>query len=406
MAIDIIARALAARAVALVRTTTLYDILGVGVQILIDPHDTNEVYQDTVGTTPANIGDAVGKIGRVTSATQGTTSLKPLRRAHYIEHDMIDDYLSFTSNGLPSCERVYAIPGGWMRTESRAFNATTTRVPGGYLRLYLATTALTPTHVDAINSYLGTQEYTFVGMTTDSTVFHRIDSPSGPYTIKYVGNNGVVYNQTSNNVTTDLAAAGLTSPYSMFIPLAVKYDTALTNFYCSNNQLTGSIPSLSTNTALQIFHCYNNQLTGSIPSLTANTALTIFYCYGNQLTGSIPSLTANTALTQFYCFSNQLTGSIPSLTANTALEHFYCYSNQLTGWSGGSVSATLGTFLCENNLLTQAAVDAILAAFDAAGRSSGTRILNLGGTGNAAPSAAGVTSKNNLIAKGWTVTTN
>ena len=33
-------------------------------------------------------------------------------------------------------------------------------------------------------------------------------------------------------------------------------------------------------------------------------------------------------------------------------------------------------------------------------------ILNLGGTGNAAPSAAGITSKNNLLAKGWTVTTN
>lgn len=68
---------------------------------------------------------------------------------------------------------------------------------------------------------------------------------------------------------------------------------------------------------------------------------------------------------------------------------------------------TLGNFRAQDNLLTQAAVDAILAAFDAAGRNSGTRILNLGGTGNAAPSAGkGDTSKNNLLAKGWTVTTN
>ena len=140
-------------------------------------------------------------------------------------------------------------------------------------------------------------------------------------------------------------------------------------------------------------------------SFTKNL-LSVFNCNTNQLTGSIPSLSANTALTQFYCYSNLLTGSIPSLSANTALNTFYCYSNQITGFSGGTVSNTLGDFRAQNNLLTQSAVDAILAAFDAAGRNSGTRTLNLGGTGNAAPSAAGLVSKSNLVAKGWTVTTN
>ncbi|MBK6800353.1 MAG: hypothetical protein IPG83_02380 [Novosphingobium sp.] len=155
-----------------------------------------------------------------------------------------------------------------------------------------------------------------------------------------------------------------------------------------------------------MFRCHNNQLTGSIPSLSANTALTVFYCYSNQLTGSIPSLSANTALSVFYCNNNQLTGSIPSLSANTALTVFHCFTNQLTGWSGGTVSATLGEFQAQNNLLTQAAVDAILAAFVAAGRTTGTRILNLGGTGNAAPSAAGLADKATLQSRGWTVTTN
>ena len=70
------------------------------------------------------------------------------------------------------------------------------------------------------------------------------------------------------------------------------------------------------------------------------------------------------------------------------------------------MSNTLGDFQAQNNLLTQAAVDAILAAFVAANRTTGTRILNLGGTGNAAPSATGVTDKNTLISRGWTVTTN
>jgi len=101
-----------------------------------------------------------------------------------------------------------------------------------------------------------------------------------------------------------------------------------------------------------------------------------------------------------------LTGSIPSLTTNTALTTFYCYSNQLTNWTGGTVSITLADFQAQNNLLTQAAVDAILAAFVAAGRNSGTRILNLGGTGNDTPSATGLTDKATLQSRGWTVTTN
>jgi hypothetical protein len=37
---------------------------------------------------------------------------------------------------------------------------------------------------------------------------------------------------------------------------------------------------------------------------------------------------------------------------------------------------------------------------------NGQVLLNLGGTGNAAPSSAGVTDKNTLISRGWTVTTN
>src|SRR5690606_20692652 len=104
--------------------------------------------------------------------------------------------------------------------------------------------------------------------------------------------------------------------------------------------------------------------------LSANTALVNFHCYSNQLTGSIPDLSANTALVNFRCYFNQLTGSIPDLSANTALVNFYCYSNQLTGYAGGTVSASIGDFRAQDNSLTQAAVDALLAAFVAAGRTN------------------------------------
>lgn len=181
--------------------------------------------------------------------------------------------------------------------------------------------------------------------------------------------------------------------------------TSLATFECQNNQLTGSIPSLADFTSLVFFNCGVNQLTGVIPSLTGLTALTTFQCFTNQLTGSIPSLSGLTLLSIFRCDANQLTGSIPSLSGLTALTIFRCQDNQLTGFSG-SVEINLGDFQATNNLLTQFAVDAILAAFVAAGRNSGTRVLNIGGTGNAAPSAAGITDKNTLISRGWTVTTN
>jgi hypothetical protein len=85
---------------------------------------------------------------------------------------------------------------------------------------------------------------------------------------------------------------------------------------------------------------------------------------------------------------------------------FRCQTNQLTGFAGGSVANTLGNFQAQTNQLNSTAVNAILAAFVAANKTTGTRILNLGGTGNSAPTGQGITDKATLISRGWTVTTN
>ena len=139
--------------------------------------------------------------------------------------------------------------------------------------------------------------------------------------------------------------------------------------------------------------------------INPQSKLTAFDCGSNQLTGSIPSLTANTALVTLYCNGNRLTGSIPSLTANTALVTLYCYNNRLTGVDAGfAVRPALLNAHFESNLLTQSAVDAILAAFVAAGGLAGA--LSIGGSGNATPSAAGLASKATLQGLGWTVVTN
>jgi hypothetical protein len=398
--------------------------------------DLSTLFQDTAGTTPVTAaGQSVARIndksGRGNHATQATAAQRPQYQVYskpVLNGDFVDDNITFDGSAMTACQSAYVTQNGWMVGASGSNYGSLSRIPLGRVTQYIVNPNIL-TNADRLSAYFGVDQYYFVGMTTDSTVFHRIDSPAGPYPITYVGANGVTYTQTANNVTTDLVAQGLTSPFTMLVPKAVLSDNQMTQFYCNNNQLTGNIPSLSANTALTQFYCYSNQLTGSIPSLSANTALTHFYCYSNQLTGNIPSLSANTALSVFSCSSNQLTGSIPSLSANTALSVFscganqltgnipslsantaltvfYCYNNQLTGWSGGTVSATLGEFQAQNNLLMQAAVDAILAAFVAAGRTTGTRILNLGGTGNAAPSAAGLADKATLQSRGWTVTTN
>jgi hypothetical protein len=161
------------------------------------------------------------------------------------------------------------------------------------------------------------------------------------------------------------------------------------------------------------FYCNSQNMVGAIPAINAFTALVTFNCYINQLTGSIPSLTANTALVTFYCSMNQLTGSIPSLTANTALVTFNCSTNQISGYTASTLATTLNNFQAHNNLLTQTAVSQILADFVtnlAARPASGT--INLGGTGNAAPSAQGLLDKAAIIQHGvdlggtWAVTTN
>jgi hypothetical protein len=160
-------------------------------------------------------------------------------------------------------------------------------------------------------------------------------------------------------------------------------------FGCDTNQLTGPIPSLSGLNNLRNFRCDTNQLTGSIPSLSGLTNLQVFRCQINQLTGPIPSLSGLTNLQVFECNANQLTGSIPSLSGLNNFQTFRGFTNQLTGFNGGPVSNTLGSFQAQNNQLPSTSVNVILSAFVAANKTAGTRLLNLGGTGNAAPSYTG-----------------
>jgi len=146
-------------------------------------------------------------------------------------------------------------------------------------------------------------------------------------------------------------------------------------------------------------------LSGSV-NITPYTNLTFFSNVNNNIT-SFTGSQGLTGLQEVYLNNNLLTGNIPTLSANSQLKRFECYNNQLSGFDGGSVSNILDIFRADSNQLTNTTINKLLSAFIAANNTTTpNRVLNLGGTGNAAPTGQGIIDKNTLIGIGWTVTTN
>ena len=190
---------------------------------------------------------------------------------------------------------------------------------------------------------------------------------------------------TNNSLTTETVIShnytniktGLT-----LVPFDVNKDNIFTRIVCGI-----SSPALSGTVNI-----------GSYPNLTffSNTNNNITSFTGSQnLTGVL----------EIYLNNNSLSGTMPNLTNNNVLSRFEASNNKYTNFSG-NVSNTLDTFRADSNLLTTTAVNNILAAFVSANRTTGNRVLNLGGSGNAAPTGQGLTDKSSLLGVGWTVTTN
>jgi Leucine-rich repeat (LRR) protein len=146
-------------------------------------------------------------------------------------------------------------------------------------------------------------------------------------------------------------------------------------------------------------------LAGTV-SVSAFTGLREFTCRNNNIIAFTGNINLS-GLLKLNLELNDLTGNIPTLSANSNLSEFYCSYNEFTDYSGGTVSSVLDIFEADNNLLTSSAVDGILSAFVVANNTTTpTRVLNLGGVGNQAPTLSGVTNKATLTAIGWTVITN
>ncbi|MBH1963617.1 MAG: IPTL-CTERM sorting domain-containing protein [Comamonadaceae bacterium] len=144
------------------------------------------------------------------------------------------------------------------------------------------------------------------------------------------------------------------------LPATLNTLTALEIISIQDNQINGSIPSLTGLTELTIFSAGLNQLTGVIPSFTGLTALEYFSVSVNQLSGPIPSVSGLSMLRSLYIDNNQLSGPIPSLGGLPALESLRVENNQLSGTPPAAPASLLpgGTVLCPNFLHTPSPTDA------------------------------------------------
>lgn len=122
-----------------------------------------------------------------------------------------------------------------------------------------------------------------------------------------------------------------------------------------SNRFGGTLPSLSGMTSLSLFYAGNNQITGAIPPLAGLTGLNFFAVHSNQLIGVLPSIAGMTNLIGFNVRSNRLTGAIPPLNGLPNLVNYRVYGNQLSGLVPSLASlVSLDVIRVENNLLSGA----------------------------------------------------
>ena len=366
------------------------------------------VFEDSAGTVVVDaLNDPVGRIvdysGLDNHSVQSTSSRRPLLRLDsggriYLNHDRIDDCMTLATLdagtytcGFSAWDMVQVFEVFHKTTGVFQWNSADTHsrilIQGSLtgpqeteLRAWLESRRLASGLTDVFRIHCG-------GSSVNLTVTESADSGSS-----WLLGDGQTATGTSCVKT-------ITAPQTLIYRAVDPTKISIINW--SSKNLFGLV-DLSKLTQVTTVYLSGNTFSGCL-DLTYNTILQTFYAANNLFGGKL-NLSTNTQLTMLQVGNNQFTGDI-DISTNVALITVSFVTNQFSGFTG-TVASTVDNFQVQNNLLTQVAVDAILLAFVNAGRITGTRILNLGGTGNAAPSATGLGYKATLVSRGWTVTHN
>jgi len=366
------------------------------------------VFQDSTGVILADTaGNPIGKIadksGKDNHALQTTAGYRPLLQKtgiqYYINHDRSDDVLSISSlnsgtysAGIATWSGVFTKQLVQKTTGTYSLNQSDT-----FARVIVQGSLSTNENLELCR-WLEIER----PVDSDATDVLRVYSNTNSVNLSITesGSSGATWllgdGQTASGTS---CVKTITAPQTVILRATSPANITVVSW--GSKSLFGQV-DLSKLTGLTSVNFSTNKVSGPL-SITTNTLLTTLYGTNNYFCGCL-DVSLNTLLTIIQLSGNQFSGNI-DVSTNTHLTTVNLSSNQFSTFSGTVVN-TLGDCNLSSNLLTQTAVDAVLAAFVTAGKNSGTRLLDLSGTGNAAPSVAGLASVATLQTRGWTVTHN
>lgn len=206
-----------------------------------------------------------------------------------------------------------------------------------------------------------------------------------------------------------------TLSYDVNIPAGPYTIGSLSGLYFPGNSIMGLVIRNGTLSAAEIADCKNFMINNGANATTYGAASSFNNYWRNrtEIVGLFPSITTDLLTISTNAFngcSNIVT--FPVIQFSSAVTTFGAAFINCTKLANFPSHAFDLCNICTNYTnafngcaLTQQSVNDILVSIDFA-NAPGAGTLNITGGTSAAPSGAGLTAKNNLIAKGWTVVTN
>lgn len=355
----------------------------------IDINNLSLLYTTSTGiTSVAAVNDPIGRAERkagTNNALNATTTQRPLLYQwpndgrYYVHHDQVDDKLTLLSMPAGTYTVAFASFSGVQIYEIGLGSTGTLSIPEvDYTEAVLVNRSLTSAEHAALSAYLNTKTPP-IG---DTDVL-RLSCLSSSVNLGIFesGDSGTTWELGDGQTATGTSCVKTITPPQTVILRATHPEQITSITGLANRSLFGSV---------------------SLNKLTGLTRLEIFL---NQFVGALV-LPDSTALTEINVSYNQFTGTV-DLSGKSALTIAFLNNCRFSAFTG-TVSIGLSQLTLNDNQLTENAVNSVLSALVAAGRTTahGVCALHLEGSGNAAPTGQGIIDKATLVSRGWTVFTN